>query len=228
MQITQIEQMPMVRMFFSKTGRAKYTSHLDTMRTLTRAFRRGGLPIWHTQGYNPHMYMTFALPIALGYESLCESMDIRLTENVPLDGIADKINPALPPGFSVLRAATPVMKPSAIAFADYSVSLGYSRPIGEMLMYKIGEFRTMPVIRVEKKTKNDNVKPVDIKPISNIVSAEAHGVELKLKLRMAAGTELNVSPSLLLETFYSWTGAMPDSEKITRTAILDKNGADFA
>ena len=64
------EVMIPVRMFFSKTGRAKYISHLDTMRTFTRAFRRTSLPLWYTQGFNPHLYMTFPLPLALGVESL--------------------------------------------------------------------------------------------------------------------------------------------------------------
>ena len=58
-------QMIPVRIFFEKTGRAKYTSHLDTMRTMTRALKRSGLPVWYTQGFNPHLYSTFPLPIAL-------------------------------------------------------------------------------------------------------------------------------------------------------------------
>lgn len=38
------------RAVFSKTGRAKYISHLDLMRAFQRVFKRAHLPIWHTQG----------------------------------------------------------------------------------------------------------------------------------------------------------------------------------
>lgn len=42
------------RLLFSKTGRAKYISHLDLMRTFQRAFFRSGHQVRHTEGFNPH------------------------------------------------------------------------------------------------------------------------------------------------------------------------------
>ena len=65
-----------VRLFYSKTGSAKYISHLDTMRAFQRAFRRcRDLDFWYTEGFNPHLYLTFALPLSLGYESGAETVD---------------------------------------------------------------------------------------------------------------------------------------------------------
>ncbi|MBQ9964192.1 MAG: DUF2344 domain-containing protein, partial [Clostridia bacterium] len=57
-----------MRITFSKTGSARYISHLDLNRTMTRAVRRAGLPIWYTEGFNRHPYLTFAAPLSLGYE----------------------------------------------------------------------------------------------------------------------------------------------------------------
>ena len=54
-----------VRTVFEKKGRAKYISHLDLNRFMMRAFRRSGLPIWYTEGFNPHPYATFALALSL-------------------------------------------------------------------------------------------------------------------------------------------------------------------
>ena len=59
-----------VRLVFSKTGRARYISHLDLNRTMARVLRRAGIPLWYTEGFNKHPYITFAAPLSLGCESL--------------------------------------------------------------------------------------------------------------------------------------------------------------
>lgn len=53
------------RLLFSKTGRAKYISHLDLMRTFQRAFFRSGIQIRHTEGFNPS-------PFRLPSRCLCQ------------------------------------------------------------------------------------------------------------------------------------------------------------
>ena len=54
--------MPDQRIQFVKTGRACYISHLDLMRTFQRAFLRAGIHIRHTEGFNPHAYVSIPLP----------------------------------------------------------------------------------------------------------------------------------------------------------------------
>lgn len=54
-----LEQPQKVRLFFTKLDRAKYISHLDMNRCMSRALKRSGLPVWYTGGFNPHMYLTF-------------------------------------------------------------------------------------------------------------------------------------------------------------------------
>ncbi len=49
-----------VRAFYKKTGRLKYISHLDINRCMQRAIKMSGLPVWYTEGFNPHAYVTFA------------------------------------------------------------------------------------------------------------------------------------------------------------------------
>ena len=71
-----------VRLRFSKTGRLKYISHLDINRAMSRALKRAGIPLWYTEGFNPHPYMSFSLPLSLGVESLCESVDLRITGEI--------------------------------------------------------------------------------------------------------------------------------------------------
>lgn len=221
-----IDKMPMVRIFFSKKGRAKYTSHLDTMRTMTRAFRRSGLLVWHTMGFNPHIYMTFALPIALGYESECESVDIRLTKEMAFDEIVTQFNQALPPGFAAIKAQAPAQNPQAIAWADYDIRLTYTETDIRTAKQKLDTFLALPVIEVSKKTKKGQ-KLVDIKPLCELLSAETGGDTLCLRLRCASGNTLNINPTLLLKEFYTWSETEPDGVRIVRTAILNADKENF-
>lgn len=211
-------QMIPVRIFFEKTGRAKYTSHLDTMRTMTRALRRSGLRLWYTEGFNPHLYCSFTLPIALGYESLCESLDIRLTGDAGYEEIVQALNAGLPPGLRALRAAAPVMEPAAIALADYRITLRYP---GEQLAGHAEKLETLlrqPVIEVLKRTKKGD-RQLDIKPYTTLVSLEPVPGALELTLRMAAGNTLNINPTLFLKAFYGWDRTEPDGVRIVRTGI---------
>ena len=83
----------MPRALFEKTGNARYISHLDLMRVFQRAFKRAGLPLTHTQGFNPRASVSIALPLSLGVESRCELLDFDLEH--PVGEIREKLNAAL-------------------------------------------------------------------------------------------------------------------------------------
>ena len=219
-------EMTTVRIFYSKTGRAKYISHLDTMRTMTRALRRSGLPLWYTQGFNPHLYITFALPISLGYEGLCESFDIRLVEDISHSDIEKKMAAAMPLGFSVIKAAEPVADPAAIKWADYSIKLIYSGDEAEKAVQSLGEFSAQPAIEVMKKSKK-GPKPVDIKPLTEVLSCKREENIVSLTFRAAAGISTNINPTLYLNAFYEQADIKPHGVRIVRTAIFDEKMQNF-
>ena len=98
--------MKTVRIWFRKIGTAKYISHLDLNRCMARAMRRAAIPAWVTEGFNPHLFLTFALPLSLGQEGLDESMDIKLADDAEIDDIPAKLNATLPAG-SRRRECTP-------------------------------------------------------------------------------------------------------------------------
>ena len=70
-----------VRLFYSKTGRLKFISHLDMTRFMSRIITRSKIPVWYTEGFNQHVYMNFALPLSLGFESVYEVVDFRLNDD---------------------------------------------------------------------------------------------------------------------------------------------------
>ena len=104
-----------VRIWFAKEGKVKYISHLDVMRCMSRAVRRARLPLWYTEGFNPHPYMMFALPLSLGFSSQCESMDIRIEGEMTDADIAGRMRDVMPEGLRLLSVREPVMQPSEIA-----------------------------------------------------------------------------------------------------------------
>jgi radical SAM-linked protein len=71
-----------VRVKFKKVGNLQYISHLDLVRTMHKVIVRARLPLWYTEGFNPKPKMIFAAPLSIGTESVCEFVDIRLTERM--------------------------------------------------------------------------------------------------------------------------------------------------
>ena len=67
----------MIRIVFRKTGYLRYISHLDLQRTMQRALTRAQIPLWYTEGFNPHPYLCFASPLPVGVNSVTEMFDIK-------------------------------------------------------------------------------------------------------------------------------------------------------
>lgn len=189
-----------IRIFFEKKNMAKYISHLDLMRCFSRAVKRARLNIWYTEGFNPHAFMTFSLPLSLGTESFCESVDIRMLDETPLDEIKDRLNETLPPDIRITKVAEPVHKADEIAFAEFEIRLNTDNP--EKVKVSVEEKISANEIIVEKKAKQGRkkvLKPVDIK--GNIHSYELETGEkyVLLKIIISAGTKTNINPSLLID-----------------------------
>ena len=218
-----------VRVFYRKFGPCKYISHLDTNRVMIRAIGKSRLNIWRTEGFNQHAYITFALPLSLGFASECESMDFRvLDDNEDLSLIPDRLNACLPDGIRVLRCAEAVRKPADIDSATYTVTL---EPMNESdisdkeLSEKLKAFLDSPEIIVEKKTKK-GMKNIDLKPY--ILAFDPHeGDKVCFDLKLPAGSTLNINPNLLINAFADQLGVELYAD-ITRAAIYTKGGEEFA
>lgn len=204
-----------VRVFFSKTGRAVYISHLDLYRLFQRAVRRAKLPVWETEGFNPHVYITFALPLSLGTEGVRESLDTRLTEVLPLEELCDRLNRALPEGIRVLGASEPVYKNTDIARSEYEAC----HDADEALLTR---FFGQEQILAEKRTKR-GFSEIDLRPALEIKERE----EGRLRLLLPSGTETNLNANLVFETFEKQFDVRIGRLRIKRTAVYCKNGEIF-
>lgn len=195
----------------------RFVSHLDMTRFMTRMVRRADIPVWYTEGFHPHLYLTFALPLSLGFESTYEVMDLRLTDDdFPLEEVTAALNRVFPPYVRALHTAEPLLKTGKIAFADFKIFFEDQGQLKEPLE----AFLKLPQILCEKKTKKGGIKQLDLaSKIESFELCEKEGNTL-LTLRLPAGGEDNVNPTLLLDTFFSTREACV--YRITRTALLDK------
>ena len=67
-----------IRMRFIKRGPIQYIGHLDLMRYFQKVFRRCGLDVTYSQGYNPHQILIFASPLGVGLTSIGEYLDATI------------------------------------------------------------------------------------------------------------------------------------------------------
>ena len=117
------------RIRFSKTGRAKYVSHLDLLKVFTRCARRIGLDLEYSQGFNPHAELVFSAPLPLGMTSDAEYVDVSLNSETDPHELLELLKKSLPEGIEPLkiRMLEPgegsVMRP--VRFAKYKITAGY-------------------------------------------------------------------------------------------------------
>ncbi|MEG2073415.1 MAG: TIGR03936 family radical SAM-associated protein [Angelakisella sp.] len=212
-----------IRLFFEKRDRAKYISHLDITRCFSRAISRTDIPVWYSEGFNPRIHMAFPLPIPLGFESVCESLEIRLIEDsYPLEKIVTSLNRVLPQGIRILEAALPQEKPDMIALADYTVSIDTEQ--AQTLRSDFETFAAQPSINIVRRTKKGE-KEIDLVPLFSIIELIPKENRLIMKLRLSAGTTLNLNPILLIEAFSAYLGCAVEDYDVERTAILKEDGS---
>jgi radical SAM-linked protein len=135
------------------------------MRLFQRAFKRAGLPLKHTQGFNPRPSVSIALPLSVGVSSHCELLDFDLEgEGVPGEIITEKLNSALVEGVRVLKTYEDGRKLKELAYLSATLTLEYDNGLPPQVLDRLTELFQRPSLTVEKKGKN-GVTQQDIIPM---------------------------------------------------------------
>lgn len=181
---------------FNKGGAARYIAHLDLMRAMNRAIRRAGIPAAYSQGFHPHIVMSFAQALGLGYLSEGEYMEIALPDGYPLPEAMDSLNRALPCGLCLTGAwQVPEEFPTlmaSVSAARWQVELAAEED--ETAAQQFLSLLSRETIEVAKEGKNGQTI-VDIR--KGIYSIEPAGGRIGLFL--AAGSALNIRPELVVK-----------------------------
>lgn len=211
-----------VRIWFKKDYECRYISHLDLNRCMLRALHKSKLPVWHTEGFNPHPFATFPLPLSLGFRGINECMDVKLEdENYSFKEIISKLNACLPRGINVFDVTEPVMKAGKIAFAEFSIKLSCENANTTVIAERLSKFLELDKIEIEKKSKK-GLKNVDIKQGIKSFRTEEKFDFVLFNVILSAGSSDNLNPNLLISAFENFSGLLFDTD-ITRKDLYNSN-----
>ncbi|HEY8391916.1 MAG TPA: TIGR03936 family radical SAM-associated protein [Capillibacterium sp.] len=213
------------RIKYSKTGVARFTSHLDVIRALSRALHRAGLPVAFSAGFNPKPQLAFGPPLPLGVESEAEYFDLVLTTALPEEEVTLALRQNLPPGLTLLSVQPlPEKAPSLmtqVTGLDYRFYLTRKEPWSDRQVEAwFGALWSRPELTVTKKTATGE-KQVDLKPLwlGYELSFQRDGLIL-FQVRVAFGPQGTVRP----DDFRPFLAPAFQIGRVRRTAVTFKTG----
>ena len=189
-----------IRMKFKKNGCMKFIGHLDIMRYFQKAIRRADIDIAYSEGFSPHMIMSFAAPLGVGLTSEGEYVDLQVHSCESSKAAVDALNRVMVDGMEVVsfkRLPENVKNAmSSVAAADYFVKFreGYAPENWEEKFNTFLMKEEMPII---KKTKRSEAE-VDLKPMLYEAQIRDGGIFMQV----ACGSVNNLKPELVMEAFY--------------------------
>ena len=218
----------MPRLLFEKKGNAVWISHLDLMRLFQRAFKRAGLPLTHTQGFNPRPSVSIALPLSVGVESNCELLDFDLDGmNVSRSEIKNRLNDALIAGVKVLDVYEDGRKIKHLVLLSCEVIMEYDSGIPEGAEESIQALFNRDVLLVEKKGKNGFVEQDILPMIRELTVSRLDGSVLQLSARVCCQNP-TLNPMQLAAAVNRYLPELrPDFVKCRRLEIYDSEETIF-
>ena len=215
-----------IRLGFYKKGALQYISHLDLQRTFQRILSRAELPLWYTQGFNPHPKLVFGLPLPIGCESVCEMADIKLTRDMPAEDILARLHKATVADLDFFACYPAERKFADIDGATYEYVI--DSEIDDEMFAKIERVLSNSPLTVMKHTKSGD-KEIDIFPLIKSFKLEKLEGGLKITALLAAGSVQNLSPEYLLEALRKRLIFLREEENysIKRLSIHDAKGKIF-
>lgn len=215
-----------VRIWFSKTGRIKYVSHLDIMRCVTRAVRRAKIPLWYTEGFNPHPYLNFLSPMPLGVEGLREPLDIRIEGDIANNEIRDNLNAVLPEGLEITGISEPFMKPVDLAFAEYEIYFEKEENLAEKLVGAM-ESGSLVCEKTGKVNGRKKIKQVNVSENIKKYSVEEKDGCVLMNVVFPCGNTKNVNPMNLMAAVNDYLKSDIVPLNIVRIRLTDENLISF-
>lgn len=236
-----------IRIRFSKTGTAKYISHLDLMRCFSRAFARADIPLWYTEGFNPRPYLNFTMPLSLGVEGLREAVDIRLEQAMEPEELVTRLGAVMPPDIRIVSAGAPVHKMTEIAESHYVFTVEQDTLPSEEFAAALRRTAELPSLPVEKRAKHGRqkiMKTINLAEYCKNFSAEAGGAAenggpaetgaaaggagtVTIRVTLPSSPQFGVNPKLFLDKFLSETGVDPIRVRMVREALYCGDDVPF-
>lgn len=206
---------------FQKLGPHRFIGHLDLQRAMQRALRRADIPVVYSQGFNPHLLLSFAAPLSVGIEGEHEVMELPLQNNITETEFVEKMNAVLPQGMKVVAAklvtddTAPAMARLAAAVYHISAENGF-----QTLEAALPGFMNQSTIPYLKKTKSGE-RMDDFRPL-------VYNLTLKdgvLQAVLAITQQGTAKPDQLMGLLCAHAGMAVPRLSIKRARLLDERFA---
>ena len=220
-----------LRFCYEKRGALAYISHLDMLRTMTKACMRAELPLYYSEGFSPHPKLSFAAPLPVGQESVCEYLDVRLASPMAPEAAMAALNATLPTGLTIKAAGYPARKFTEVAAARYDIAIR-TKGADAALAATLASLLSRKPLTVYKRSKAGD-RDVDISPnILDVRGEYEDGViHLFVTLRAEGGAFLNTDyllSYLKVEAGILSSDPLFESAAVLRLSLTDAEGQTFA
>ena len=210
---------------FEKGERIRHIGHLDIQRSVQRGLRRSGLPVAYSNGFNPHILITFASALSTGACGLREIMDVTMAEEVTAEEFLERMNKAMPPEMRLSEARALDQKHPALMAslraAKYDLLIRDPEQ-AEKLAAAIPGMMEKETVMAMRKTKTA-LKECDIKPLIHELKSEGQHILATLTLTEREACK----PGMLIEALSREAGIEGEIRMlITRTALLGMDEAE--
>ena len=217
-------QQKTLRIKFEKTDKLQYISHLDLLRTMQTAIRRSQIKMMYSEGFNPHMKITFALPLSIGIESVCEYMDIKTDECTEPSYVRDNLIKNLPADMKILDVYEPETKLTDIKYAEYIINLDYGKD--SQIAALAGKKIFSAQLVVKKHTKKGE-KDVNISPMIKSIECDSDESGVVIKTTLCADSENYLNPFYIVNALDSKVGREADNRRVLRVNAYFQDGRVF-
>jgi radical SAM-linked protein len=191
-----------LRLAFGKGEAIKYISHLDLARTWERIFRRAGLPLAYSQGFNPRPRFQIAAALPVGVTGHTELLDLWLTECLSPEVALARLRPMLPSGLDVsdvheVELRAPSLQ-SQMRSADYRVVLQTQEPT-EAIRIRLQALLDAPALQRQRHHKG-KLQTYDLRPFVQSLSVDPGGAGVQiLTMRLQASPQGAGRPDQVLD-----------------------------
>lgn len=210
---------------FEKGETLRYIGHLDLMRTVQRALRRSGLPIKYSNGFNPHIRLSFAAPLSVGVVGKRELMEVPVEDGLTPEQFQTTFNAVSPACLQVVYARCisdefPTLM-SLVAGSRYTIRL-FAGDLADVAAEAFDRFMALESYVTTRRTKSGE-NPCDIRPFIKEGSIAKTDEGYQIQLETVTFDNGALKPSLWLESLCAFAGCEKPHHIIYRDAILARS-----
>lgn len=221
-----------IRFKFSKTGAAKFISHLDLDRTMKSAVKRAGFEIEYSHGFNPRPKLRFSLPLSVGTESVCEFLDVNVRQEQDISSLAERLDESLSENIHILSCYEPSSDFSEIKWASYALELISPKLDEEKINAAARLFDGEVIISKRTKKTKSGFMDFNISPYVKSFDISGERGRAKATVLLSASVDNYINPDHILQAMGKYldlpfTDCLCELYSARRVGVYTEEGKEF-